>query len=381
MRLLSASVSVPHQWSLLRLDEAGEFCNSLRVPLNDEYRRSRQGPYPYYGPTGIVDWLDEYRADGVYTLLGEDGDHFLKWSSWPMTHLVKGRFTVNNHAHLIRGTDKCTTEWIHQFFFHRDLRRVLTLQGVGRLKLTREAAGKLLILVPPVREQTLITDILGSYDSGVQVVAALLKARRRLKRGLLQALLSGERRFPEFRNQPWVERRINEFLTESRDIGSNGAAAQKLSIRLYGKGVYTRAERRTGSAETQYYRRRSGQLVYSKLDFLNGAFGIVPPGLNGFESTLDVPAFDIAVDIDSRWLLYFLTREGFYTRQLGIAHGGRKARRVNPDDFLSLKITMPNKSEQTRIADALAACDHELDLLRALQGTLKDQKRVSCRSS
>lgn len=223
--------------------------------------------------------------------------------------------------------------------------------------------------------QRAVANILDMWDRSIACVRQLIKARRKLKRGLLQQLLTGERRFHEFRTEPWRERRIGEFLTESRVVGTNGANAQKLSIRLYGKGVYTRTDNRIGSAETQYYRRCAGQLVYSKLDFLNGAFGIVPPALDGFESTLDVPAFDIGSNVDPRWVLYFLTREGFYSRQLGIAHGGRKARRVNPDDFLGLKIKMPDKPEQTRIADVLAACDRELEQRRSLHDTLREQRK------
>jgi type I restriction enzyme S subunit len=234
---------------------------------------------------------------------------------------------------------------------------------------------RLQILIPGREVQEPIGETLLAWDSAITTARKLVRRHRKLKRGLMQQLLTGERRFPEFRDQPWIERRFGDFLMESRIPGSHGAAAMKLSIRLYGKGLFVRTDNRDGSEHTQYYRRSAGQLVYSKLDFLNGAFGIVPAGLDGYESTLDVPAFDIARDTDARWLLYLLTYDGFYKRQLGLAHGGRKARRVNPDSFLDLRMPMPGQEEQARIADFLQALDREIQLLTDLHEALKKQKR------
>src|SRR5690606_1145643 len=90
-------------WRVVPLGEAAVIENRLRKPLSATVRSRMPGPYPYFGPTGILDTIDEYRLEGQYVLIGEDGDHFLKWASWSMTQLVDGRFNVNNHAHVIRG--------------------------------------------------------------------------------------------------------------------------------------------------------------------------------------------------------------------------------------------------------------------------------------
>jgi type I restriction enzyme, S subunit len=130
-----------------------------------------------------------------------------------------------------------------------------------------------------------------------------------------------------------------------------------------------------GSSNTRYYIRCAGQLIYSKLDFLNGAFGIIPPELDGFESTLDLPAFDVKATADARWLLAYLVRPEFYEKQIGAAAGGRKARRVNPPEFLRLRISAPELVEQRAIADVLDAADAELRLLRQQRAALDQQKR------
>lgn len=94
-------------------------------------------------------------------------------------------------------------------------------------------------------------------------------------------------RFSEFRDaEDWKKTNLAEFLTESRILGNKGDVARKITVKLWGKGVYEKNETIEGSINTQYYRRKSGQFIYSKLDFLNQAFGVIPDHLNGYESTV-----------------------------------------------------------------------------------------------
>jgi type I restriction enzyme, S subunit len=164
----------------------------------------------------------------------------------------------------------------------------------------------------------------------------------------------------------WRLKPLSEMLSESRIPGSFGDSARKLTIRLYGRGVVPREAKRRGSRGTQYYRRRAGQFVYSKLDFLNGAFGLIPKELDGFETTLDVPAFDIDDNTDRHWLLAFLTQPWFYENCLHAARGGRKAKRVYESDFLRLEIPTPPLNHQKKIALVLCGVDDNIDRTRAV---------------
>ena len=81
-----------------------------------------------------------------------------------------------------------------------------------------------------------------------------------------------------------------------------------------GNGVFEKNDAIQGSINTQYFRRKSGQFIYSKLDFLNQAFGIIPPSLDNFESTVDLPCFDFADGLNSVFLLEYVKRRDFYER-------------------------------------------------------------------
>jgi type I restriction enzyme S subunit len=144
---------VPAHWEVIPIRYALNIDNGPRFPINRIERADMAGPYPYWGPTGILDYIDHYRYEGSRAIIGEDGDHFLKFAIWPMTHWATGKFNVNNHAHVIADGPKCSARWFYYSFLHRDIGGDVTAQGVARLKLTREALSKLVLAVPPLAEQ------------------------------------------------------------------------------------------------------------------------------------------------------------------------------------------------------------------------------------
>ncbi|MBF0400831.1 MAG: restriction endonuclease subunit S [Magnetococcales bacterium] len=173
-----------------------------------------------------------------------------------------------------------------------------------------------------------------------------------------QKALEPRLRFPEFRDAGgWEAQRIGKYLTESRIKGSKGDVAKKLTVKLWGNGVYEKNEAVQGSANTQYYRRKAGQFIYSKLDFLNQAFGIIPEHLDNCESTVDLPCFDASTQLDVRFLLEYVQRKEFYKRHGEVADGGRKAKRIQVGTFLGFPIFLPIPEEQQKIADCLSSLD------------------------
>lgn len=179
-------------------------------------------------------------------------------------------------------------------------------------------------------------------------------------------------RFPEFRDKgEWQENELKQFLTESRILGSKGNTAKKITVKLWGKGVFEKNDEIQGSINTQYYRRTTGQFIYSKLDFLNQAFGLIPEHLDSYESTVDLPCFDISQGISPVFLLEYVKRKDFYEKLGETADGSRKARRIHADTFLSFPIFMPSPQEQQKIVDCLTTFD---ELITAEAGKLEAYK-------
>jgi type I restriction enzyme S subunit len=225
-----------------------------------------------------------------------------------------------------------------------------------------------IIELPPLPEQRKIAAIMRTWDEALERLAALRAAKARRLDGLRARLIAAASRA----GRPAT---FGDVLSESREPGTDGATARKISVRLYGKGAVEKDEPRGGSANTRYYRRRAGQIIWSKLDFLNGAFALIGPDLDGLESTLDLPAFDCSEAVNPVWLIEYLTRPAYYTRQVHLARGQRKARRVSPEDWLASPLRLPDRKMQDRIAAALSAGREELALLDSEIDALTRQKR------
>ena len=220
---------------------------------------------------------------------------------------------------------------------------------------------------PSIEEQTKIATFLSAVDEKISQLTQKHELLSQYKQGMMQKLFSQQFRFKaddggEFGE--WEETYLHTFLCESLIKGSKGNKAKKLTVKLWGKGVIPKNEAFQGSENTQYYKRSAGQLIYGKLDFLNCAFGLIPEYLDGFESTIDAPAFDIDNKIVHPYFLInrFLQKD-FYQKNGEEADGSRKAKRINQSVFLAMQIGLPSLEEQTKIANFLSAIDQKIEVV------------------
>lgn len=183
---------VPEGWEISTVGQSCVLHNNLRKPIEASERERNPGSYPYYGPTKILSHINEFKFDGMYAIIGEDGDHFLKFDKWPMTQIAHGQFNVNNHAHVLSGTDKCTTQWFFQYFKHRDIVQHLTRQGAGRYKLRKATLVDLPIAIPSVDEQLYISSLIDTVESRIFSEEVTVQRLMTLKSALMSVLLSGE---------------------------------------------------------------------------------------------------------------------------------------------------------------------------------------------
>ena len=183
------TAELPVSWRVATIGEVMRIENRLRKPINAAERAKIAGPYRYYGPTGVFDYISEYRLDGTYALIGEDGDHFLKYGTCSMTQLVHGRFNVNNHAHVLVGTPECSTEWFFHFYRHRDIREWLAKQGSGRRKLKKATLERMPIAIPPEREQIESVSLLSQFTAGYESTKDRTAAALQLGKACQDAIL------------------------------------------------------------------------------------------------------------------------------------------------------------------------------------------------
>ncbi len=151
-------------WSHLPLGELTENYDSMRIPVKGIDRV--KGPYPYYGASGVIDWIDDYIFDGEYLLVAEDGEN-LKSRKTPIAFMANGKFWVNNHAHIVRGNDKADTRFLMYTLQRMDIKPYLT--GTTMPKLTQNNLNRIPVLTPPLPTQRRIAEILGRLDDKIEV--------------------------------------------------------------------------------------------------------------------------------------------------------------------------------------------------------------------
>lgn len=135
---------VPEHWIVSKVKFEYENLDWRRIPLSTEERSYRQGDYPYYGASGIIDYVDDYIFDEGLVLVSEDGANLLARSS-KIAFPAYGKYWVNNHAHILRPKDENVDFW-SEVIEVRDLTPYIS--GAAQPKFTSEALSDLVVAVP-----------------------------------------------------------------------------------------------------------------------------------------------------------------------------------------------------------------------------------------
>jgi len=153
-------------WKEYRLDEIADILNNKRIPLSSQIRSKRQGKYPYYGASGIVDYIDDYIFDGEHVLISEDGEN-LRSRNTPIAFKADGKFWVNNHAHIVKGKKPFLNDWIVYYFKNIDVNPYIT--GAVQPKLNKENLLSIPIKLPDFTTAESISEILSSLDDKIEL--------------------------------------------------------------------------------------------------------------------------------------------------------------------------------------------------------------------
>lgn len=165
---------IPEEWELNKLKYLTDNYDSKRVPLSSDQRGIKQGEYPYYGATGVIDNINEYLFDGDYVLVGEDGAPFFI-TNRDVAFKVTGKFWVNNHAHILKCKDEINEEILVYQLNLVDYRRYIT--GSTRDKLTQSDLASIILIDIPKSEQTAIANYL---DDKTAKIDTLIEKKKKL---------------------------------------------------------------------------------------------------------------------------------------------------------------------------------------------------------
>lgn len=158
IRMFGDPVENPMGWEVRPLGEVVENRDGRRVPLKSAARAKRSGKFPYYGASGIIDYIDDYIFEGTHLLISEDGANLIARST-PIAFIANGRFWVNNHAHVLAQRE-ADLRYIEFALNLMDLREWIS--GSAQPKLNQANMNRIPLPIPPLDLQTRFADIVAT---------------------------------------------------------------------------------------------------------------------------------------------------------------------------------------------------------------------------
>ncbi|WP_250674112.1 restriction endonuclease subunit S [Paraclostridium ghonii] len=366
---------LPDDWEVAKIDNVMNIKNNYRVPISESERKKIQGIYPYYGPTKIQDYINQYNLEGEHVLIGEDGDHFLKYKEKSMTLLVDGKFNVNNHAHILQGTNLCNTKWFYYSFQHKNILSSVTRQGVGRYKLTKEALKEIEFSLPKIDEQIKIINIIEVWDRAIELKEKLLKEKLEQKKGLMERLLTGNVRLNGFNDKVEIKK-LKKYINEIKIKNTDNKEKRILSV-TNKQGFILQEEkfnRIIASNDVSNYKIvKKGQFAYNPSRVNVGSLDL----LTNFESGLLSPMyviFECNNGLDKNYLYQFLKSNMFLNYIPRLLQGSVRDS-LSFESLQQVRIFIPSIEEQKLISNILKASDKEIKLLEKEIELLKEQKK------
>ena len=141
---------IPSNWSFVRFGEIMVNRDGERIPVSKEERETKDKTYDYYGASGVIDKIDGYLFDKPLLLIGEDGANLINRST-PIAFIARGKYWVNNHAHVLDGISEDFLKFIELHINAINLEKYIT--GTAQPKMNQAKMNSIPISLPPLAEQ------------------------------------------------------------------------------------------------------------------------------------------------------------------------------------------------------------------------------------
>ena len=170
-------------WEQRKLGNIVDFLDGQRKPLKESERT--KGKYPYYGASGIIDYINDYLFDENLVLLSEDGANIID-RNYPVCFIATGKYWVNNHAHVLKVKTGVIDKFICESLERLDYTKFNT--GTAQPKLNQDICQKIVITIPNEDEQKCISEFLDRINNIITLHQRKLNHLQLQKKALLQQM-------------------------------------------------------------------------------------------------------------------------------------------------------------------------------------------------
>ena len=358
-------------WEERKLGELTESFDGKRVPIDSDLRIS--GKYPYYGATGIIDYVDDYIFNGEYVLLAEDGANIIM-RNYPVAYLTQGKFWLNNHAHIMRMRNG-SNYFLVQVLEKIDYKKYNT--GTAQPKLNSKIVKNIELKIPHIEEQQQIGNFFKQLDDIIALHQRKLDLLKETKKGFLQKMFPKngakvpEIRFPGF-TEDWEQRTLGDILKEF-SIKSK-VENEYTVLSSTNSGMEIRNGRVSGVSNLGYKIIENGDLVLSpqnlwlgNININNVGTGLVSPSYKTFKFIKVDPGFIRPQLRTARMLEEYKNSS---------TQGASVVRRnLELGSFYQITIKIPSDVEQGKIGLFFKQLDNLIALHQRKLDLLKETKK------
>ena len=217
---------VPKGWEWERFGNIMINKDSERVPLSVAQRQQLKKIYDYYGASGVIDKVDKYLFDKDLLLIGEDGANLINRST-PIAFIAKGKYWVNNHAHVLDVCSGMALSYVALFINAVSLVDYIT--GTAQPKMNQEKMNSILLAIPPVKEQHRILEKMSMVDAFVDKYASLQtkldsldnSVYELLRKSILQEAIQGKL-VPQIASEGTAQELLEQIKAEKQKLVKEG---------------------------------------------------------------------------------------------------------------------------------------------------------------
>jgi type I restriction enzyme S subunit len=362
---------IPEEWKVFNLEELGEFSKGKGIAKKDILENDSEG-YPSIRYAEIYTSYNYYTHSLKTKVNGESvknsnpityGDILFAGSGETLEDIGKSIAYLGNEVAYAGGDiiilkqNSQHSQYLGYLLNNDIVRNQLFKLGQGHSVVHIYSSGlkKVKILLPPLPEQQKIAKVLSTWDKAIALQEQLITQKQALKKGLMQDLLTGKKRFPGFEEE-WEEVKLGDIFTIK-----NGKDYKHLGngeIPVYGTGgIMTYVDSFLYNGESVGIGRKG---TIDKPFYLKGKFW-----------TVDTLFYCVSFKSCIPKYLYYL----FNTINWKTYNEASGVPSLSQSTIKSIKIRIPKISEQQKIASVLSNFDIEIEKLITHKKSLIQQKQ------
>ena len=373
------------EWEQRKLGDIVDFLDDQRKPLKESDRI--KGKYPYYGASGIIDYINDYLFDENLVLLSEDGANIID-RNYPVCFIATGKYWVNNHAHVLKVKAGIIDKFICESLERLDYTKFNT--GTAQPKLNQDICQKIMITIPNEDEQKCISEFLDRINNIITLHQHKITNLIFKKKALLQKLfpINGypypEIRFPGF-NDAWEQRKLGSIGStytglsgKTKEDFGHGEAQYITYLNVFQNTISNitmtdKVEKDPTQNEVKY-----GDVLFTTSSETPEEVGMSSIWL-GDTPNIYLNSFCFGFRPNQKIDPYFLgysLRAPYMRDKIKILAQGISRYNISKNKVMELEISLPNNEEQKLLGSFLQRIDLIITLHQRKLNHLKLQKKA-----